>query len=120
MANLTWRNAIEKVLSESGRAMHYKEIAERIVADGLRRNVGATPAATVSAQLAMLIKRNGELSPFVRVGRGQYVIKPASQMTDAKIGETMSPSVESVNDTEEEQYGIVTSFGIWLRARICG
>ncbi len=51
MANLTWQKAVEKVLSESGGAMHYKDIAERIVADGLRDRVGATPANSVAYTL---------------------------------------------------------------------
>ncbi|MCH8044387.1 MAG: hypothetical protein IID44_11775 [Planctomycetes bacterium] len=116
MADLTWRKAIEKVLSESGSAMHYKDIAERVVADGLRKHVGATPGATVSAQLTFSINKKGERSPFVRVRPGQYLLNPAAQMTSLKKGKTTSSSVASVDDAEE-QYDIVTSFGMyWQRA----
>ena len=115
MADLTWRKAIEKVLTESGSAMHYKDIAERVVADGLRQSVGATPADTVSAQVAMSIKRNGKQSPFVRVARGIYAINPAAHLTDGKNGKSSELSDEPADDVEE-QYGIVTSFGMyWQR-----
>jgi hypothetical protein len=56
---LTWRKAIEKVLGSTDGAMHYKDIAEKIVGEGLRKNVGATPSATVSASLATSIASDG-------------------------------------------------------------
>ena len=43
---MTWRKAIEKVLSKASGAVHYKDIADKIIAERLRWNVGATPAAT--------------------------------------------------------------------------
>jgi hypothetical protein len=36
---LTWREAIDKVLSVSATPLHYKDIADKIVADGLRTSV---------------------------------------------------------------------------------
>jgi hypothetical protein len=114
MAKLTWRKAVEKVLAESGGAMHYKDIAEQIVADGLRQSVGATPADTVSATLTTSINKNGEKSPFMKVGRGEYAMNPAAPRIDVKKGKQPPASVEPVDDTEE-QYGIVTSFGMYWR-----
>ena len=44
MANeLKWREAIEKVLGASATALRSIEITERIIAEGLRKNLGATP-----------------------------------------------------------------------------
>lgn len=48
---MTWRKAIEKVLSEAPGAVHYSELTDKIISDSLRSNLGATPAATVSAFL---------------------------------------------------------------------
>jgi len=45
---LTWRKAINKVLESSPTPLHYNGITEQIISDGLRTNVGATPAATVN------------------------------------------------------------------------
>ena len=72
---LTWREAIEKVLQSTDGAMHYKDIAEKIVSEGLRQNVGATPPATVSANLTTSIANEGEKSPFQKVGRGEYILR---------------------------------------------
>lgn len=110
---LTWRNAIQKVLAGSGTAMHYKDIADEIVAAGLRKNVGATPAATVSAQVTTSIKREGDKSPFVKVGKGEYVLR-----TKDMISEAVSTTDEEQEDKTEQQYEIVTSFGMFWRREL--
>ncbi|NIA10865.1 MAG: hypothetical protein GWP10_14345 [Nitrospiraceae bacterium] len=107
---LTWKKAIEKVLEQAGTAMHYKDIAERIVSLGFRKNIGATPAATVNANITSSIKKLGENSPFKKVGKGEYMLA---------TGKTTSHQAKEVTDkeeTEERQYEIVTSFGMfWSR-----
>lgn len=54
----TWRDAIDAVLSASPTALHYQEITERIISQGLRTSLGATPAATVNAQISISINSN--------------------------------------------------------------
>jgi hypothetical protein len=68
-ANLPWEDAIQRVLAEADGALHYADIAERIVSKGLRRSVGATPAATVAAHLSSSLREKS--SPYLRVGRGE-------------------------------------------------
>lgn len=109
---MTWRKAIEKVLSQAPGAVHYNDVTEKIVQDGLRSNLGATPAATVGAQLAIAIKDEGADCPFQRIGKGLYIWK-------AKVGiTTIPPQQQGKSDEEEdkeEQYGIITSFGMFWR-----
>ncbi len=110
---LTWRKAIAKVLAESSTPLHYNEIAERIISDGLRQSLGATPAATVNAQLSASIKHDGDASPYVRVSKGTFAIKaglPGDQIVTSKLTPHVAESEES-----EEQYEIVTSFGMFWR-----
>ena len=107
---LTWKKAIEKVLEQAGSAMHYKDIAERIVALGLRKNIGATPAATVSANITSSIKKLGEDSPFKKVGKGEYMLA-----TDKG---TLHQTKADDEETEERQYEIVTSFGMFWRRNL--
>lgn len=106
---MTWKDAIEKVLKDAGTSMHYKDIAEQIVSLGLRTNIGATPAATVSAQLAMSMKDGGDGSPFVKVGKGEYILRENYKGT----GELGGLSCEKIAD--EKQYEIITSFGMFWR-----
>ncbi len=103
--NMTWMNAIKKVLSESDGAMHYTEIAQKIIADGLREKVGATPSATVAANLARSLAE-GEKSPFQKIGKGEYILR------EKLIDSSSSTSSESV---EDDVHDVVSSFGMFWR-----
>ena len=52
MAELTWNDAIAMVLRDVGEPMQYKDIAEEVAERGLKEQFGATPAATVNAQVS--------------------------------------------------------------------
>jgi hypothetical protein len=107
---LTWRKAIEKILSEAPGAMHYKDLTDKIIQDGLRTSLGATPKATVYAQLHTPIKNEGDNCPFQKIGPGLFIWK-------AKAGITQKPNipVEEPEEEEEVQYEIISSFGMFWR-----
>jgi hypothetical protein len=107
---MTWRKAIEKVLSSSPAPLHYKEITERIIADGLRKSLGATPAATVNAHIAASIKHEGEQSPYLRIAKGIFTLRAgvSDVQTEARLDAKES-------EETEEQYEIITSFGMFWR-----
>lgn len=107
---MTWRKAIEKVLTEASGAVHYRDLTERIIQDGLRSSLGATPAATVSFNLTTAIKEEGAECPFQKIGRGLYIWK-------VKAGITQLPALQKgeSEDEEEQQYDIITSFGMFWR-----
>lgn len=116
-SDLTWREAINKVLGASAVPRHYNEITELIIADGLRKNLGATPAATVSAQISASIKKDGEKSPFCRVGKGIYTLNQTKiSSLVATAPNQLTASIES-SDEIEEQYDIVSSFGMFWRRK---
>jgi hypothetical protein len=73
----SWKEAIKKVLAESESPLHYTEISEQILSRGYYETEGATPAATVSAQLTSSIKHDGDKSPFIRVGKGIFALRIA-------------------------------------------
>lgn len=107
---LTWRKAIEKVLSDASGAMHYRDLTEKIIEDGLRSSLGATPSATVYAELHTAIKKEGDQCPFQKIGRGLFVWKK-------KAGITEPPSIpiEEPEEEDEGQYDIISSFGMFWR-----
>jgi len=69
---MTLLQAICHVLQDAGTPLHYQEITERILTQGLWAAAGQTPAASVSAVLTTELKRQGEDAPFARVGPGLY------------------------------------------------
>jgi hypothetical protein len=113
----SWKEAIKKVLAESSTPLHYTEISEQILSRGYYETDGATPAATVNAQLASSIKHDGEKSPFIRVGKGIFARKnsPAAEVTPATPQKQKKPVALAEADVESSE-SIIHSFGMyWQR-----
>jgi hypothetical protein len=114
---LPWRKAIEIVLASSPAPLHYQEITKRIIDQALRTSLGATPAATVNAQMATSIKHDGSASPYVRVAKGTFTLRNSSADVPI-VPAKLTPDVVESEETEE-QYEIITSFGMfWRRAGV--
>jgi hypothetical protein len=114
----SWKEAIKKVLAESSTPLHYTEISEQILSRGYYETDGATPAATVNAQLASSIKHDGEKSPFIRVGKGIFTLKNSQ----VALVEVPAPTVNKkkpetlVESDVESSDSIIHSFGMyWQR-----
>lgn len=112
-SEMTWRKAIDKVLGSSASPLHYNEITERIISEGLRKNLGATPAATVNAHISASIKHDGDSSPYVRVSKGTFAMRPGASGVSI-VSPKLTPDV-SESEESEEQYEIITSFGMFWR-----
>lgn len=113
----SWKEAIKKVLAESSTPLHYREISEQILSRGYYGTDGATPAATVNAQLASSIKHDGEKSPFIRVGKGIFALKnsPAPEVTPTTPSKQKKPEALAESDVEASE-SIIHSFGMyWQR-----
>ena len=110
---LPWRKAIERVLQASTVAVHYLDITEKIIELGLRTELGATPAATVSAYLTTALKNEGADCPWLKVGRGLYVWRANSSEAD-NSGNDLAP-VDAEPKPDEAQYSVISSFGMFWR-----
>jgi hypothetical protein len=108
--SMSWREAIESVLREEARPLHYAEISELVLSRGYYKTDGATPDATVNAQITTSLKYDGVKSPFAKVGRGIYTLRqlgdsataakaapaPQAASAQAKANEPMDESDESI------------------------
>jgi HB1, ASXL, restriction endonuclease HTH domain len=112
----SWREAIKRVLAESDNPLHYTEISEQILSRGYYQTDGATPAATVNAQLASSIKHDGEKSPFIRVGKGIFTLKNLPEAASL-ASNTKKKALSSVTESEDElSDSVIHSFGMyWQR-----
>jgi hypothetical protein len=116
MAELKWKEAIEKVLEEEKKSLHYTAIAELIAERGYRKSLGATPQDTVSANLTTDINTNKEKSIFAKVDKGYYILRKflddSSQLLteDEEIKDN-----QTINKTKQkkEVYKIINAFGIY-------
>lgn len=97
--SMSWREAIEKVLAEEARPLHYSEISELILSKGYYKTEGATPDATVNAQISASIKHEKENSPFLRVSRGTFALRSAGAQAaaaTAKPAVALPPATQKV------------------------
>jgi len=111
---LTWKEAIEHVLASSSSPLHYREITEKIITEGLRKTVGATPAATVCAHITSSIKHEGENSPYIKVARGVFALRSETRSNHLLRSQSSGSDFEE-ESAQEEQYDIITSFGMFWR-----
>ncbi len=114
----SWKEAIKKVLAESATPLHYTEISEQILSRGYYETDGATPAATVNAQLAASIKHDGEKSPFIRVGKGIFTLKNSqAALIEAPASSVNIKKLEALAESDVElSDSIIHSFGMyWQR-----
>jgi restriction system protein len=68
-------DAAERVLTEIGEPLHYREITHLILEKDLWKTEGKTPDQTVNARLAVDIKKNGPESRFMRVEPGVFALR---------------------------------------------
>lgn len=104
MTDLTWVDAIRRVLTDNGQPMNYADIADEILIRKYRKSGGATPAQTVAANLSMQLKLgNGE---FYRASTGVYGLKVSRDQD--------STPNQQVEDSESET-GALRAFGMFWR-----
>ncbi len=72
--NNKFKAAALKVLQQAKQPLHYREITEQALEQGLLETVGATPEASLNAQLSVDIKQKGSQSLFVRTKPGYYAL----------------------------------------------
>jgi hypothetical protein len=113
MADLKWKEAIEKVLNEEKKQLHYTEIAELIAERGYRKSLGATPQDTVSANLTTDINTNKDKSIFAKVDKGYYILRKFLNEIDNALIDDSEPQFINEKIVTKENHKIVNAFGIY-------
>lgn len=107
MAELKWKEAIEKVLEEEKKALHYTDIAELVAERSYRTSSGATPQDTVSSTLTTDINTNKGNTKFAKVDKGIYILRKF--LDDSSQLLTNEPTQKG----KPERFRIINSFGIY-------
>ncbi len=84
MENNKFKFAAYQILKNAKAPMHYREITRTALEKGLIETVGATPEASLNAQLSTDIKRNGKQSVFIRTSPGHYSLSTAVKPISAQ------------------------------------
>ena len=115
MAEQSWKNAIIAVLTDANGPLHYREITEKILTGGLKTTNGATPDATVGAEINLSIKRDGITSPFIKVGKGTFALRHQDTLPEIVPlrRQATQPDIEITPDGADE---VIRAFGMyWQR-----
>lgn len=100
----TWRDSVLQVLRESGQAVHYKDIPEKITEKGLRKLTGEIPEKTVAGILHGLVKE-GNL--VMAEGSGMYRF-----IADGADIHNQESSAQSDRDLK---YATFASYGLYWK-----
>ena len=71
---LSGLDAAAQVLAEAGEPLNTKEVVERMLAEGLWKTNGKTPAATIYAAMIREIAAKGDKSRFRKIERGRFTL----------------------------------------------
>ncbi len=101
-------DAVVQVLHDMGRPLHLKEIAERIISNGLWVAKGKTPEATVAANLYTDIKKKGDKSAFILIAPQKFALR--ENMTTYSLSSDIKDGTEKYSFTDSaerilEKYG---------------
>ncbi|MEQ1770954.1 MAG: HTH domain-containing protein [Devosia sp.] len=111
MAEATWAEAIAIVLGGADGALHATEIAERVLAQGLRTNAGATPSQTVASTISESLRLNPN-TPFQRVAPGQFTLRQAGAAPEPAAQQAEGAAAEADAIAEA---GALQAFGMFWR-----
>ena len=90
------KSAIE-VLKKAQKPLHSREITREALAAGILVTEGATPEATMTAQLIMDVKNKGKSSDFIKTGPSIFALNPN------KVEIKPNAETEEKEEVEEEK-----------------
>ena len=91
MAEMSWKDAAKRVLEAAGKPLHYVEITDRILDQGLKTKSGATPSTTLNSTINWVIQTDGDGALFERTAPGTYALRVGGK----RVGEPPDDDVES-------------------------
>lgn len=94
------RSIAIEILTEHGSPMRVAELAELVVKSGRITFAGATPLATVGAQIYLATKNDG---PLVKTGRGEVALRPAESAPLAALRKSTAKAIAAGAEPIVEQ-----------------
>jgi hypothetical protein len=101
-----FRNAAIEILKQSKQPLHYKEITRLALEQGILETDGATPDASMNAQIIVDIQKNGKTSDFIKTSPSTYSLNPHKEPISAKEKVAMKKGEKE----EEEKIKIEGAF----------
>jgi len=100
----TFKQSAIEILKKAKKPLHYTEITRLALESGILETEGATPEATMNAQIVVDIKNKKDGSDFIRTAPGTFALNPNKK----EIIET--PKIIEKEKEEEEKIVIAGGF----------
>ena len=100
----TFKQSAIEILKKAGTPLHYTEITRLALESGILETEGATPEASMNAQITVDIKNKVEGSDFIKTAPGTFALNPNKK----EIKET--PKIIEAEKEEEEKIVIAGGF----------
>lgn len=107
---MSWQDAILKVLEESPEPVHYHDIAQAVIDRGYRVNVGAIPANTVATNLSKWLR-----DKVIGVGKGFYTLRAEGTGAEPGSSSCIAGGLSSDPAADTEEMGLINAFGMFWR-----
>ena len=101
-----FRTAAIQMLLEAKQPLHYKEITRLALDRGILETDGATPDASMYAQIITDIKQKGESSVFIKIDKATFALNTSKKPIEAK----KQKEVLEEEEVEEEKIKIDSGF----------
>lgn len=92
-----FKEAAIKVLKDSHKPLHYKEITRLAIEKGILESTGKTPDASMNAQINREISTKGEKATFIKAAPSTYALNP-----DGEEIQNSKSKKPSTNQTKEK------------------
>lgn len=92
------------ILTEANKPLHYKEITRLALESGILETEGATPEASMNAQITVDIKNRGDGSDFIKTAPGTFAINANKK----EVKQT--PEILEIEKEQEEKIIIESGF----------
>lgn len=103
VTEMTWRQAVLKVLTETTAPMSCSEVAEAILRQGLKTTVGKTPSDTVAGEISRM--RSQGLAEIIKTQPGFFQLAPQSGTPPAAEPDELD-TTDAVNNLAVAAYGL--------------
>lgn len=100
----TFKQSAIEILKKAKKPLHYSEITQLALESGILETEGATPEASMNAQITVDIKNKGKGSDFIKIGPGTFSLN----LDKKEIEET--PKIIEAEKAEEEKIVIESGF----------
>ncbi len=100
--NITWKEAITKVLEEEKKALHYTDIAQKIQDKQYKTNFGVQPVKDCLNALLYELKKTDPV--FVRTESGVFILRKNLKNSGSDITKDLSLS---------DSFNVINTFGIY-------